>query len=285
MRWANTHHRDNLPWRQTRDPYAVLVSEVMLQQTQVSRTLPYYLEWMARWPRVQDLAAASPAEVIRAWSGLGYNRRALNLHRAARTVSDEQGGVFPSEMEALRALPGIGPYTASAVASFAFELGLPVIDTNIGRVLVRSGVGKASVRDVPARVIQGVAEALLPKVDTRAHNLALMDLGAMVCRSRAPLCGECPLSTLCEWKSAGYPASTVAVVKTPRFETTARFARGRIVDWLRGTETMSSDELRARLPEEHSGRIELYLEALAREGMLEPVGGGWRLVTDASPAG
>ena len=167
LAWFAEHGRD-LPWRRTRDPYAVLVSEVMLQQTQVSRVLPRYEEWLERWPTVEALAAAPPADVIRAWQGLGYNRRGLNLHRAARIVA-ERG--WPDD---LTELPGVGPYTAAAVGSFAFGREVLPVDVNVGRVLSRT--------DAPF----GPEAAQ-----------ALFDLGATVCLARVPRCGECPLAGQC----------------------------------------------------------------------------------------
>jgi len=168
LAWFSEHGRHDLPWRATRDPYAVLVSEVMLQQTQVPRVIPRYLAWLDRWPTEHDLAAASPADAIREWQGLGYNRRAVNLHRAACLVSSEG---WPED---LTELPGVGPYTAAAVARFAFDRPVLPVDTNIRRVLERSG---------------GSFEP-----DSAA---ALMDLGATVCLARIPRCGACPLAPGC----------------------------------------------------------------------------------------
>ena len=165
--WFQTEGRD-LPWRRTRDPYAILVSEVMLQQTQVERVIPRYLAWLERWPGVRELAAASPAEVIRAWQGLGYNRRALNLHHAARVVA-EHG--WPDD---LRALPGVGPYTADAVRHFAFGEDVLPVDVNVERVLRRTGFAFAP-----------------------STAQALMDLGARVCVARIPRCDACPLASRC----------------------------------------------------------------------------------------
>ena len=167
LAWYETDGRE-LPWRRTRDPYAILVSEVMLQQTQVSRVLPRYLEWLARWPTVGDLAAASPADVIRAWQGLGYNRRAVNLHRAATQIAARG---WP---EQLTTLPGVGPYTASAIRRFAFREDILPVDVNVARVLRRTGASFTS-----------------------ASAQALMDLGATVCIARTPRCERCPLAELC----------------------------------------------------------------------------------------
>jgi A/G-specific adenine glycosylase len=160
--WYRRSGRHDLPWRLTRDPYAVLVSEVMLQQTQVHRVVPYYEAWLSRWPTPAALAEAPVAEVIRAWSGLGYNRRALNLHRAAQAAQREFGGAIPTSPDHLRELPGVGEYTASAVACFAGGARVPVVDTNIARVLGRAIEGRGSVRAADARSLVPVAESLLP---------------------------------------------------------------------------------------------------------------------------
>ena len=280
MAWYRVTGRHGLPWRQTRDPYAILISEVMLQQTQVERVLPYYAAWMARWPGFEALAAASPAEVIEQWAGLGYNRRAVNLQRLAMVLRAQYAGRLPHDDGGLRSLPGVGPYTASAVRSFAFEEGTAVVDTNVGRVLARIFMSVASVRDAGTAQIQGVATDLLPRRSVRDHNLALMDLGALVCRARGPECAQCPVARQCAWRLAGQPVGVDRTATNARFEDTARFARGRIVDALRGGAGMTADDLRAGLPERHRGHVDDYLSGLQRDGLVEEVGGGiWRLPT------
>lgn len=253
----------------------------MLQQTQVERVVPYYAAWIERWPGPVALAAASPADVIRAWSGLGYNRRALNLHRAATIVAALPGGSIPLDLAGLRALPGVGPYTAAAVASFAGERAVPVADTNIGRVIVRARLGGATVRDVPIAALGAEASALLPTSGAvvRDHNLALMDLGALVCTARNPACEACPLRGSCAWRSASFPASPRTAKPAPRFETTARFARGRIIEALRNAPSLSAGALAALLPPEHAARIEAYLTALARDGLITRSGEDCALVS------
>jgi A/G-specific adenine glycosylase len=178
LAWYAANGRD-LPWRRTRDPYAILVSEVMLQQTQVPRIVPRYEEWLERWPTAEALAAATPADVIRAWAGLGYNRRAVNLHRCAQRVA-ELGG-FPREPAELRKLPGIGPYTAAAIACFAFGAQVAAPDTNAVRVLERLGRPGAAP----------------PEGRAYEWNQALFDLGREVCIARRPRCGQCPLADGC----------------------------------------------------------------------------------------
>jgi len=179
LAWFSQNGRD-LPWRRTRDPYAILVSEIMLQQTQVSRVVERWTAWLERWPTVEALAAASTADVVRAWSGLGYNRRAVNLQRAARAVAE--AGEFPRTLEGLQALPGVGPYTASAIACFAFDAQLTTIDVNVRRVLTRA---------------LGRQEAPPPSGRAWEWNQALFDLGATVCLGRIPRCEVCPLADGC----------------------------------------------------------------------------------------
>ena len=277
MAWYRENGRHGLPWRLTRNPYAVLISEVMLQQTQVERVLPYYSAWLERWPSFAALAAASPADVIREWRGLGYNRRALNLHRLAVAVISDHGGELPPSAATLRKLPGIGPYTAAAIQSFARDQRIAVADTNIARVLARALFGTPTGREVPAGALSDAAGALLPSREVRHHNLALMDLGALVCGSRAPRCGECPVARLCAWKAAGYPAGKTTSAPAPRFEHTARFARGRIVDALRAAPATAA-ELAAMLPAHHAARIGHYLQSLEKDALIAPAADGlWSL--------
>jgi A/G-specific adenine glycosylase len=275
-RWYRAHGRHDLPWRQTRDPYAVLVSEVMLQQTQVSRVLLYYERWISRWPDVASLAAAAPAEVIRAWSGLGYNRRALHLHRTALAVAGDRGD-FPEGIGQLEKLPGIGRYTAGAVACFANGQRTTVTDTNISRVLARVVMGMAAPKDATAAELSAAAEALLPARGARDHNLALMDLGALVCTARSPACDACPVSRSCAWRAASKPITVVLAVKRERFEATSRFARGRLIEALRGTPALSENQLAGILPPAHRVQTAVYLAALERDGMVQRFGGGWSL--------
>jgi len=277
MRWYRTNGRHKLPWRQTRDPYAVLVSEVMLQQTQVDRVLPYYMRWLEQWPTFAALAEASPADVIREWRGLGYNRRALNLHRLAVDVAENHGGRLPKDPAQLRALPGVGPYTASAIRCFAREEQVPVADTNIARVLARLSAGVASQRELPPSDVALLAADALPARGARAHNLALMDLGALACHARAPKCGECPVQSWCLWHANGHPEGVVAARRLPAFTSTARFARGKIIDALRESPAIEA-ELRAILPEPHAARLSHYLDGLAADGLaVKDAHGTWAL--------
>ncbi|HET7583750.1 MAG TPA: A/G-specific adenine glycosylase [Gemmatimonadaceae bacterium] len=202
--WYRRHARD-LPWRRTRDPYAVLVSEVMLQQTQVARVLEKYEPFLATFPTLESVARARPARVMEAWSGLGYYARARSLHRLARTVVRESAASLPSDPDALRALPGVGAYTAGAVASFAFERRAALVDTNVARVLRRVFAPRLDPRSARgAARLWEIARALLPRTGraTWVHNQALMELGALVCTARAPRCDRCPVRSLCATAAA-----------------------------------------------------------------------------------
>jgi A/G-specific adenine glycosylase len=199
----------------------VLVSELMLQQTQVARVVPKYAAFLDRFPTAAACAAAPAGDVVRLWSGLGYNRRALNLHRAAVAVVERHGGCLPDDLDALLALPGIGPYTARAVLAFAFERDVGVLDVNAARVLARawSVTGQAG------------ADAVVPAGSGWAWNQAILDLGATVCTRRAPRCAECPLAELCGWHAAGHapPDPSVPAGRQSRFEGSDRQGRGRLV--------------------------------------------------------
>jgi A/G-specific adenine glycosylase len=197
LAWYGRHQRP-LPWRRTRDPYAILVSEIMLQQTQVARVEEYWTRFLRRYPTVGDLAEAPASAVRESWDGLGYYARARNLHAAARHVARKRDGAFPATVDGLRALPGIGPYTAAAVASIAFGADVGTVDTNVARVLSRvfrvRGRAKSAAR---ARRLWRLAGALVPTGRSGDWNQALMDLGATVCTARAPVCPACPVRTAC----------------------------------------------------------------------------------------
>ncbi len=196
-RWFQRHGRD-LPWRRTRDPYAIMVSEFMLQQTQVATVRDYYARWLQRFPDFNALAAATEADVLHVWQGLGYYARARNLHRAAKHVAEQYGGQLPDDLAAIAALPGVGRYTAGAIASFAFDRATPIIDANIARVLARV-INLQEPIDTTrgADILWATAEALLPARGGRLHNSALMELGALVCSPRSPQCLICPIREQC----------------------------------------------------------------------------------------
>jgi A/G-specific adenine glycosylase len=233
LAWSDRTRRD-LPWRDTRDPWAVLVSELMLQQTQVARVVPKYRAFLERFPTVRACAVSSVGDVVTSWAGLGYNRRAVNLHRCAVTVVDEHDGALPDRLDALLALPGIGPYTARAVLAFAFEHDTGVLDTNAARVLARSSGAALTRREALA-----AADAWVPQGRGWVWTQAILDLGATVCTSRAPACHACPIERSCAWAAAGRPAPDPAIgsagVSTgqSRFEGSDRQGRGRLVDALR----------------------------------------------------
>lgn len=236
LEWYAAHGRD-LPWRRTRDPYAILVAEVMLQQTQVERVIAKWYAWLQRFPRLADLAAATRADAIRAWQGLGYNVRAVRLHDIACQCVAEFDGDLPSSVEELLRLKGVGPYTAAAVACFAYELPVAMVDTNIRRVLSRAF-------EVAPEAVEGMAQSVVPLDEPYAWSQALMDIGATLCRSREPLCLLCPLRDQC-----GGPRP-VARTRKPQgnFQASNRYVRGRILDALRSTpEGLPVAELRADL--------------------------------------
>jgi A/G-specific adenine glycosylase len=219
------------PWRQTRDPWAVLVSEIMLQQTQAQRVVAPYVLFLDRFPTVSACAHAGLGPVLEAWAGLGYNRRARHLYRAACAIEDEHGGVVPADLRALRSLPGVGAYTARAVLVFAFERHQAVVDVNVARVLARAVAGgPLSPSDA-----QMVADALVPRGRTWLWNQALMELGAAVCTARAPSCDRCPLARCCAWFNApeGAPDPAPPPSRQTRFEGSDRQGRGRLVAALR----------------------------------------------------
>ncbi len=211
--WQRGHGRRDLPWQGTRDPYAIWLSEIMLQQTQVATVVPYYLRFLARFPDVASLAAASEDEVLRLWSGLGYYSRARNLHRAARAIVARHGGAFPRELAAIEALPGIGRSTAAAIAGFAFGARAAILDGNVKRVLARHFAieGYPGERTVERR-LWSLAQSLLPASGVEAYLQGLMDLGATVCTARAPGCARCPVRTSC----AALAQHRVAELPTPR---------------------------------------------------------------------
>jgi A/G-specific adenine glycosylase len=229
LEWGLPRLRE-LPWRATRDPWKILVSEVMLQQTQVARVVPRFNEFVLEFPTADACAAASYGDVLRSWCGLGYNGRAVRLHRAACAVLHEHAGRFPTTLSELHRLPGVGPYTARAILAFAFETDAAVVETNVARTLARWH-GRAL---RPAEV-QSAADAALPSGEAWAWNQVMIDLGATVCTSRAPTCHRCPLAASCMWRRAGRPAPDPAVGSAgvsgaqSRFDGSDREGRGRLV--------------------------------------------------------
>lgn len=235
LEWYAAHQRD-LPWRRPdASPWSVLVSELMLQQTPVARVLPVHEAWMERWPTPADLAAEPTGEAVRMWGRLGYPRRALRLHAAAVAVLERHGGEVPTDHAALLALPGVGEYTAAAVASFAFGQRHAVMDTNVRRVLARAVSGVALPGSSVTAAERRVAVSLLPDQDHVAATwaVAVMELGALLCTATSPRCGECPVRDRCAWVAAGSPAYDGPVRRTQAWDGTDRQCRGRLMAVLR----------------------------------------------------
>lgn len=234
LAWYDREQRD-LPWRRPGvTAWQILVSEFMLQQTPVARVDPIWRDWIARWPTPSATAAASAADVLRAWGKLGYPRRAKRLHECAAVIAAEHDDTVPDDVDTLLTLPGIGTYTARAVACFAYRKRVPVVDTNVRRVIARVVHGRA---DSPASVRDlADVEALLPTGDAAdtapRFSVALMELGAVVCTARSPRCGLCPLST-CAWRAAGYPPAETPARRPQRYAGTDRQVRGKLLDVLR----------------------------------------------------
>jgi A/G-specific adenine glycosylase len=268
LAWFAEAGRD-LPWRATRDPYRVLVAEVLAQQTQAARAAAAWPRFLERFPDVATLAAAAPAEVLRAWQGLGYNRRALALHRTARAV-EERGG-WPDTVEELAALPGIGPYTARAVACFALEHRVAPVDTNVARVLARSLTGADPAQLTPA-ARQRLADLAMPEGQPWAWSSALMDVGALHCRPR-PRCQGCPLAPSCRWRALGPDAPPPRPRAQAPFATSDRRWRGAVVRALAGApdgldRAALADAVQAAAADRPAGWFEALLQRLEAEGMV-----------------
>ena len=277
LRWYASHARD-LPWRRPdAGPWAVLVSEIMLQQTPVSRVLPAYAAWLERWPTPTALAAASPADAVRQWGRLGYPRRALRLHASARAITERHGGVVPGSLDALRALPGVGSYTAAAVASFAFGQRHAVLDTNVRRVLARLVRGDVRPPPSPTAMEARMAESLLPAEPALAPrwSVAVMELGALICVAERPRCPECPVVGECAWHRAGQPAGDPDQARRPSqdYEGTDRQCRGRLLAVLRDSDgPVPAARLDAAWPD--AGQRARSLASLVADGLAEPLPGG-----------
>jgi A/G-specific adenine glycosylase len=272
--WYTANQRD-LPWRAPdRTPWGVLVSEVMLQQTPVARVLPVWHEWMRRWPDPTSLASEPAGEAVREWGRLGYPRRALRLHAAATVIRDDHDGEVPGTYEQLLTLPGIGDYTAAAVASFAFGARHAVLDTNVRRVLARLVSGEAEPSQSITVAERRLSESLLPDPkDAPTWAVAVMELGALVCTARAARCESCPVAQLCAWRLAGSPTSETAGRRTQPWHGTDRQVRGRLLAVARAAATdVGSDELVAATPDDSlrdPRQRERCLASLIEDGLLE----------------
>ncbi len=265
------HNRRDLPWRAVGYPaWGILVSEIMLQQTPVARVIPRLAEWLERWPTPAALAAASPGDAVRAWQRLGYPRRALGLHAAAVAITEQHGGVVPSDVDELLALPGVGHYTARAVAVFAYGKRHPVVDTNVRRVLARAIDGVAEAGPPSTKRDLEAMERELPLDDAAARlfNAAAMELGAVVCTTRSPRCDACPIADQCAWRGAGYPAYVGARRATQKkYEGSDRQARGVILAALRSRQhPLDASELEELWPDPlQRGRA---LDGLLTDGLV-----------------
>lgn len=264
LKWGSDTLRD-LPWRRTRDPWQVLVSEVMLQQTSVARVLPKYEAFISEFPTPAALANAPLGAALRLWSGLGYPRRCRNLHDTARVIVDSYHGKFPSDIDELMSLPGVGQYTSRAVLAFAFEHDVAVVDTNVSRVLSR-----LEGRAMKAKELQVLADALVPNGLGWEWNQVMMDFGARHCTARAPLCAQCPVRRQCRWKAVGEdpaPGSAGASKPQGRFEGSDRQARGRAIRAVAdGSHSLAHIAREMALAD--SSRAEALVAALVAEGLL-----------------
>ncbi|WP_225848136.1 A/G-specific adenine glycosylase [Streptomyces sp. HPF1205] len=273
--WFGANARD-LPWRRPdAGPWSVMVSEFMLQQTPVSRVLPVHAQWLERWPRPADLAVESPGEAVRAWGRLGYPRRALRLHAAATAIAQRHGGEVPREHADLLALPGVGEYTAAAVASFAYGRRHVVLDTNVRRVFARAVTGVEYPPGATTAAERRTAAALLPADEATAARwaAATMELGALVCTARSPKCGACPVAARCAWRLAGSPPHAGPPRRTQSYAGTDRQVRGRLLAALRASPGPVPQSTLDALWSDPVQRARA-LDGLVADGLVEPLANG-----------
>ncbi|MGA5702183.1 A/G-specific adenine glycosylase [Peterkaempfera bronchialis] len=286
LEWYAAHARD-LPWRAPEaTPWAVMVSEFMLQQTPVKRVLPAYTAWLERWPTPAALAADAPGEAVRMWGRLGYPRRALRLHAAATAITERHGGEVPDDHAELLALPGVGEYTAAAVASFAFRRRHAVLDTNVRRVFARVVDAVEYPPTATTAAERRTATALLPEADETAATwaVAVMELGALVCTARTPRCGGCPVAAMCAWRLAGSPPYEGPPRRGQTYAGTDRQVRGKLLAVLREAHgEVSQAELDAVWHE--PVQRARALDGLVADGLVEPVAQGVYRLPGASAAG
>jgi A/G-specific adenine glycosylase len=278
LNWYAGHARD-LPWRRPEaTPWAIMVSEFMLQQTPVERVRGPWQEWLERWPTPQALAAATPGDAVRAWGRLGYPRRALRLHQAARMITNDFGGQVPADRESLLSLPGVGSYTAAAIGSFAYGRREIVLDTNVRRVLARVEVGAAFPNSTSTQQERALAEEFAPRSPQRAARWAVasMELGALVCRARKPLCGTCAVQDLCAWRQTGASALAGAPRRRQAYLGTDRQCRGALLAQLRSSDDPVEDQQLSAAWHDVPQR-KRALASLVQDGLVVPVGGGWSL--------
>lgn len=276
--WYDDHARE-LPWRGlSATPWSVMVSEFMLQQTPVARVLPVHAAWLERWPTPAALADDSTGEAVRMWGRLGYPRRALRLHAAATAIVERHDGAVPASYDDLLALPGVGDYTASAIASFAFGQRHVVLDTNVRRVLVRAVSGQEFPAPAVTRAERDVATSLLPDDEATAATwaVATMELGALVCTARQPTCAACPVAEACAWRGAGFPAYDGPPRRGQAWAGTDRQCRGRILALARDADSVSAEQLEAAWP--GADQRERCLAGLVADGLLTQITPGrWAL--------
>ncbi len=278
LRWYDEHARD-LPWRRrTASPWGVLVSESMLQQTPVARVLPVYEAWIERWPTAASLAASPVGDAIRAWGRLGYPRRATRLHAAATVITEQHEGTVPDTYDALRALPGVGDYTASAVLAFAFGRRQPVLDTNVRRVLTRVVAGAEFPPPAVTAAERSVAVSLLPEDEPTAAtwSVALMELGALVCTAASPACSTCPVRARCAWRLAGHPAYDGPPRRGQAWDGTDRQCRGRLMALARDVDGSVATRAMERAWPESEQRTRC-LAGLVADGLLVSTDQGYAL--------
>ena len=271
LTWFDENQRD-LPWRKT-NPWGVMVSEFMLQQTPVNRVLPKWNEWMERWPDPASLASAKKSDVISAWGRLGYPRRALRLYESAKVIADSHNNRVPREIEILRSLPGIGDYTAAAIAAFAYGESTLVLDVNIRRLFSRVYDGIETPSSSQSQYERRIRAELIPR-DGAKWAAATMEFGALICTSRNPLCEVCPVKNSCAWRAAGYPKSEVKS-KTQDWHGTDRKCRGTILQALREKKKLSPDALK-KLWEDGS-QVEKALKTRLADGLIEATGKSFKL--------
>jgi len=278
IEWWSAAGRD-LPWRRSRDPWAVLVSELMLQQTQVPRVIDRYVRFLERFPTVAACAAAPVGDVIDEWAGLGYNRRAVHLHRTAAACVEHHGGELPDSLEELLALPGVGPYTTRAVLVFAHERDIGLVDTNAGRFVARCLAGR---RLTPGEA-QAAADAAVPDGWGWTWGQAVFDLGASICRKRSPRCEECPVRSHCAWARAGFPdpdpiegSAGISAPQSP-LEGSDRQGRGRLIDALRAGPVPSAGLAVAMGWPDDAARAERVAASVVADGLAVLDGDRYRL--------
>ena len=273
IRWFEQNARP-LPWREPGvSAWGILVSEFMLQQTQADRVIPKWREWMIRWPSPQSLAAAPLSEVLRAWQGLGYPRRAMRLHASAQAIVSDWGGEVPQDESALLSLPGVGHYTAAAVAAFAFGQPTVVLDTNVRRVIARAWAGQAAVDSHVTKAERERAATLVAERTGAQWSAAVMELGAVVCTARAPKCQQCPLADSCAWLAAGKPPNGPEARKQPAFEGSDRQARGALLRAVSAGEPLS--DVQAAWP--RADQRERALRSLMADGLIARTPQGYAL--------